>query len=48
MSTCVRVYVTYVWVPTEARRRYQALVELELQVVVAYLNRVLGKNSVPL
>lgn len=48
MSTCVRVNATFVWGPMEARRRSQALVELELQVVVAYLNRVLGKNSVPL
>lgn len=38
------MYVTYVWVPTEARRRYQTLMELELQVIVAYLKRVLGKR----
>lgn len=34
-------------VPTEARRRCQTLMELELQVIVAYLKRVLGEKNVP-
>ena len=40
---CVSVCTSFVWVLTEARR-YQILLELELQVAVAYPKRVLGKT----